>query len=345
MNFVGRFVLTALVLGLASAHGAALKKDYFAASTPGAWAAYTVTFTGGGKSTQHTQRLPDEDGHIVVAESVKVLAGSGAGAESKNISTLPKDFAIARDWLSHGKFTEKMKMEFSGTQMTVDENTLAAIRKSSKDFRDALTFEAAETVEGRACDRFAYSIPDGGDAKTHEEGRLWLDPSVPFGIVRHTGSTRTEKGEEVYAFDVRLQEFGAGEKAAAVEATAPVEAPALPAVVGLVEGYKAERYALEISVVASTRGRKLHLALKNKGAAALTVKLRAGDIDIPADSPIGTLRITVANDADLAVPAEGSSAPVTVTQRGARGPTEGTFTLSVFEGALLYSGSVTMDKL
>ena len=53
-----------------------------------------------------------------------------------------------------------------------------------RDGARTVTFEGTETVAGHACDRYAYSVTLGGPAPGKEEGKLWLDPTVPFGVVK-----------------------------------------------------------------------------------------------------------------------------------------------------------------
>jgi len=342
-------VVAAVLLFAAFGAGAGeLKKDYFGATKPGAWVEQALSSPDGSKSTYTSQRLPDEDGHVVLALSVKVIAGAGAGSESKNICVMPVDFNLARDFLSYGKFTEKMTMEFSGMKMPVDNTTLDAIRKGSKDYRGGVTFEGSETIDGRSCDRYAYSISIAGPAPSKEAGKLWLDPTLPFGIVRQTAKVLKDDGSVASEYEIKLTGSGLDQSMASV-ASPPVETPApaplKPSVVGLVDGLKAGQVAIDVSVVSGSKGRKLELVLRNKTDAQVTVNVPAGDLDIPGSPPVDVLRVTFAKQASLIIPPEESAAPVSVAQRGTRGPVEGKFTLSCYEGTPLFSGSATLDSL
>ena len=95
---------------------------------------------------------------------VKILAGLGEGAESKNICTMPQNFDLFRDGLNYGKFTEKMVMQFGSMSMPVDETTLEHIRKAGKDYRGAVTFEATENSGDRTCDRYLCLPSEGKSA-------------------------------------------------------------------------------------------------------------------------------------------------------------------------------------
>jgi hypothetical protein len=335
-------LLMGLILSLASGASAGeLKKDYFLATKPGAWAQYTLVTTDGTKGLSSSQRNPDVDGQVAVEESMKIQAGPGAGTESKNQYVLQKDFNLNRDWLSFGKFAEKMRMKAGSFDMPVDPATLAAIKKGAKDFRGAMTFEATEVVDGHACDRYAYTIVIAGPAPSKETGQVWLDSTVPFGIVRQVAKSHNADGSLASSFEIRLQETGLLQTAAAVATPRTPAPPAAPAVVFLLEGYQAGRVGIEVSVPPGSNGRQLQLVFVNKTEASLTVKLGAGSLDIPASSPIGTLKIVVKKAAQLVVPGGDSSEPIAVEQQPGRGALEGKFVLSVYEGTQLFSGSVT----
>ncbi len=341
-----RLVVIASLLAIASTHAGELKKDYFGATEPGDWVAQELSSPDGSKSTYTSQRLADEDGHPVVALSVKVLKGPGEGSDSKSIYTLPKNFNFARDWLSYGKVAEKMTMVFGGTEMPIDATTLAAIRDASKDYSGAVAFETSEMMEGRMCDRYAYSVAIADPNAPTEKGKLWLDPTIPFGIVRQTAESIKADGSVASSYDIRLTGMGREQLETADDAVEAVpEAPKAPAIVTLLDGYKSERIALDIEVVPGTKGRGLGITLRNKTEDEITVKLAMGSYDIPGGSPVEELLITLAKTADIAIGPGESSEPIPAAQRGTRGPVEGKFTLSFYEGTAYYTGSVTIDQL
>ena len=334
-------LMIVMIAGVAAVAGAGeLKKEYFGATKQGAWATYTLEASDGTKSESSSQRNADEDGHVVVEESVKITAGVGVGTESKNTYMLPKKFNISADWLSYGKFTEKMTMKYGTMVMPVNDTTLAAIKKGSKDYRGSMTFEAVEKIDGHMCDRYAYSVVIAGPAPGKETGQLWLDATVPFGIVRQVAKSSNADGT-TSSFEIKLQEIGAVQLNTA-DVVPPVEnIPAAPAVVSLIDGYTAGRIGLEVTVEKGSEGKHLQLAFINKTDKELTVKLAAGALEIPASSPIGTLKIVVKKAVDVVVPAEAMAESITVDQQPGRGAFEGKFELSVYEGTQLYSGSVT----
>ena len=330
-----------IALAATIARAGELKKDYFGATKEGTWAEYKVEASDGSKWTSTDQRQTDDDGRVVVEETVKISTGPGAGTESKNIYVMPKGFDLARDWLSYGKFTEKMTMKFGTTVMPVAEATLEAIKKAGKDYRGAVTFEATEQMDGHTCDRYAYSIAIAGPNPNQETGHVWLDASAPFGVVKQSGKFEHTDAPGASSYEVKLQQTGQVQLTLA-ETPAPTEkAPVAPAVVSLMDGYKAGRVGIEVTVEDGSSGRHLQLAFVNKTEADLTVKLAAGVLEIPASDPLGALKIVVPKAASLAIPAGETSETIIVDQQPGRGAFEGKFRLSVYEGTLLYSGSIT----
>jgi hypothetical protein len=323
-----------------------LQKKYFVATKPGTWAEYSLE-AAGVKYSSSSQRNADENGHVVIEETVKVQTGPGSGTESKNTFVLPKDFNIADDLLSYGKFTEKMSMKAGSVEMPIDATTLAAIKKGAKDFRGAVSFEAVEKVDGHTCDRYAYTVAIAGPAPGKETGRLWLDATVPFGIVRQVATSFNADGSVASSFKLTLQETGQVQLEGIEAATpaAPAEKPAPPPVVSLIDGYKAGRIGIEVAAAQGSNGQPLQLVFINKTDTLLTVKLAAGALTIPASEPINSLRIVIKKAEDIAIPAGSASEALTVEQQPGRGPIEGKCELSVYEGTLLFSGSATLGTV
>jgi len=337
--FCSAFIISSL------AYAGELKKDYFGATKPGDWITQELSSPDGSRSTYISTRLPDEDGRVVVELSVKVLKGPGEGSESKNTVHLPSDFNFARDWLSYGKFTEKMSMEYSGTVMPIDDTTLAAIRNSSKDYRNAVTFVGTETVDGYECDHYTYTVSIGDPVMSEESGDLWLSDAVPFGIVRQSATSKSDNDRITQSYDIRLTEVGRVTAVEAAPEQTAVPAPELVTRATVSEAYESELLALDIKVTPGTGGRELQVSLRNKTAHELTVILDAGYVTILGELPVEELQLMVKEYAEIIIPPESSSEPVSVRQRGTRGPVEGTFTLSVYEGTHLFTGSTTVDTL
>ena len=272
-----------------------LKKNYFSGTTPGAWSEYVLTSPDGSKSEYSYEREADAEGHPVVALGVKIIAGPGKDTTTKNSTILPQGFRFEQEGLNYGRFAEKMTMVYGGTEMAVDAKTLEAIRLGTKNFDGALTFEASETIDGRVCDRYAYAMKIGGPSPTQEAGQLWMNPTVPFGIVRQLARVTDPTGKLVSEFDMRLTNVGVNQALAA--SAAPVTAPAaakapVAAEVGLADGFKTGKVGLDLEVVPGSAGHKLRVTLVNKTEGKLTVCVPAGGLQLAVDSPIDTLKIS-----------------------------------------------------
>ena len=336
----------AFLFVLAPVWGGDLAKPYFAATKQGAWAEYLLTMPDGSKSSYSYERGADDAGRAVIVMQCKILAGPGKDAKTKLTYILPRTFNLERDGLNYGKFTEKMLMDSGGAEVPVDEKTLEIIRQCTKDFGGAVTFEAAEKIGSRACDRYSYSAKSGCPNPTVETGKVWLDSTVPFAIVRQSAKVVNPDGTPVSQFDMVLQETGLNQLIAEAAATpAPPEIKKAPSKVTLADGFKTGRAGMEIEVVPGSSGRSLLLTLVNKTDAELTVAVPAGEMDFEVDSPVHTLKITTRKAAEVVLPADEKSEPLTVAQRGAHGIAEGHCSLSVYEGTPLFSGSVTMGPL
>lgn len=329
------------------ARGGDFKKPYFEATGPGTWTEYTLTSPDGSKSEFSYEREVDDGGRMVIEMRVKILEGPGKGTKVKHLYTLPEGFDFARQGMNFGKFVEKMTMNYSGADIPVDENTLKSIRDSEKDFRGAVTFEASETMEGRQCDRYAYEIRIGGPSPQRESGTLWLDPTLPFGMVRQKAAVTNEDGKPATEFDMRLTGTGRNQAIAEAAATPPpvAEKPAAPSNVSLKQGFAAGYVGIDVEAVGQTAGKRLNLTLVNKTENELAVDVPSGDLEIPASSPVDVLKISVGKTVQVKIPAGGSARPFEVGQGGTRGIVEGRCSLSVYEGTPLYSGSVTKGTL
>ena len=208
MRALVHFSAAALCGPLALAADGDLRKAYFKATEPGTWSEYVLTSGTNSKSTFNYRRQQDADGKIVIELTVTTPVAPGKNSRSKNTYVLSRNFNLRRDGLSFGKYIEKMTMASGGMDMTVDNATLSQIRQAEKDFRGAVTFETTEKIDGRTCDRYAYSIRTLGTVPTIEKGTLWLSDSVPFAIVRQVAEVFRPNGTKLTAFTMQLQGSG-----------------------------------------------------------------------------------------------------------------------------------------
>ena len=223
-------LVVALLGSLALAPAAELRRSYFEATRPSTWSEYALTSGTRSKATFRYQRQRDVDGKVVIELTVTTPIEPSKNSKSKNTYIMSRDFNLGRDGLSFGKFIEKMSMSSSGMDMQVDDATLRQIRQAEKDFRGAVTFEKTEKIDGRTCDRYAYSLRTLGAAPTIEKGTLWLSDSVPFAIVRQVAEVFRPNGTKLSGFVMQLQDTGtrASSPASRKALPPPEDAPAKP---------------------------------------------------------------------------------------------------------------------
>ena len=230
MNRSALLVGVALLVSLAMAQGGELRRSYFEATKPGAWSEYALTSGTRSKATFRYQRQRDLDGKIVIELTVTTPIQPGKNSKSHNTYTMSRNFNLARDGLSFGKFIETMSMSSGGMDMEVDDTTLDQIRQAEKDFRGAVTFEKTVKIDGRTCDRYVYSLRTLGPVPTTEKGMLWLSDSVPFAIVRQEAEVFRTNGTKLPGFVMQLQDTGTGASSSGPRRTSapPQNTPAKP---------------------------------------------------------------------------------------------------------------------
>ena len=98
--------------------------------------------------------------------------------------------------------------------MTRD-NVIEIMRKSGGDFTNSVTFKGKTDMQRRKCDLYAYSFKSGGPHVTLNEGEIWLDETVPFGVVFQKGKVMDASGKLISTFEQKLLDFGTGESGVA----------------------------------------------------------------------------------------------------------------------------------
>lgn len=317
------------------------KLPYYTGTTPGGWALLQLTDKDGTVSDFIYTRKPDADGQAVLELSVKTSAGVAAGSESSMIYTMPAGFDLANLGHSYGKFIEKMVMVYGDMETPVDDATLEVIRQAEKDFRGKVTFIGAETIGALSCDRYAYTTKSDTSL---EKGTLWLNNTIPFALVKQTGQVVNTDGAIASDFQMVLIDHGQDDLSSSDEDTEPApEPPAQPITTTLAEGFQSGYIGLDATALAG--GKQLSMNLRNEHTTSLTIEIPAGPVDFKVNFPVETLRVTIPKTIRLVLEAGASSQAMTVTQRGTRGVTEGTFYLSIYEGTPVFQGSVTMGDL
>ena len=320
-------------------------KAYFAATKPGSWATIRVTSTITSPYTTTSTRMPDVDGRVVIEQRTEF--GDSASPPATMRYELAKGFNADRELIDHLKAvvaaSAKTGTDDAFTVLPAD--TVAAL-KTTATYAATATFKGTETIEGKPCDHYSYTRGKKGDAQ-FETGDIWLNPTVSFGVVRHTMTVTDPSGKELWTGDSRLVDSGTKpmQTTSAVAAPAPaLEKPAANESMTLQTAYDSGLIRIGVEIAPEDkRGDRLQLLIETKEQ-PLTITLLPENTTLNGDFPVERLqfRAPAAQKLELA---EGRPAKLVVNQLGTRRVVAGKFQLSVFEGKPVFIGSVTMDTV
>lgn len=206
--------LSAALAGAATASAGDLPKPYFAATKPGTWTRYESKSPQVEGTTVYTYvRLPDDGGRVVISLRVDFPTGPYRGTWSKTTYVTKAGFDAAADLINFLSVIEGSTYEMPGQapMKEQDETTLEAIRLAVSNYEGAFSPKGSASVDGRACDQFTYKAPSKGPNPTVDTGEIWLDSTLPFGIVRQVGTITNKQGEVMSKYDMRLLAHGTGE--------------------------------------------------------------------------------------------------------------------------------------
>lgn len=330
----GRYFATLALTASALAFGgpAHWKKPYFTATKPGSFVRLQSVDAVTGEITESVvTRLPDEDGQVVFERRDEYKTGKFKGTKNVNRSVMKPGFPMEMEGLSYMRWTERLQGgSGDGPLNEMDAETVKAIASQGIDYGAIVVFKGTETIDGKACDHYAYSYNE--KALGRVEGELWLTDQVPFAAVKETLRGKDATGA-AYRIETKLVETG-------VSAAAAKAAPALVTLTDLFRGGK-----ISILVEVVPKSSKVQLTITNKGETKLKVVVPKGTTTLEVGSPVDTLVLVADAERALDIPAHGTAPRFDLTQKGTYRPTKGTFTVSVFEGQPLFSGSVEMDHV
>ncbi len=339
-----RSVLVALAATLAvsaAAFGGTTrwKKAYFGATTPGAFArSQSVNTVNGDVSEYVTTRLPDEDGRVVFETRYELKTGQFAGTKGVNRNVMRADFPMKTEGLSRARWVERGSSSGpDGQVIEFDEETNRAIADGATDYGAIVVFKGTETVDGKVCDRYTYSYEAGPLGKV--EGEYWLNEKVPFAVVKELTSGTDATGAR-YRYETKLVESGVRPELAKPGKTPSAAAPPLAT---LGELFAAGKLSILVDVV--PKSSKVRLTVTNSGEAAVELVVPKGKTTLSCGDPVGDLVLVADAERKLKIPAGGEATPFELSQTGTRRPTKGSFSISVYEGQPLFSGSVEMDRV
>jgi hypothetical protein len=155
-----------------------------------------VTSDGKTESEYTYRRLADEAGHAQVELKTVFTGGQFQGTWSKNRYVLARKYKFDQDALSFMKNCERLFMQTDAmpTEQELPATTLPYIVKAGIDYAGSVRFAGTETIEGRACDHYTYHFVSKEKNTTTYDGELWMNPDVPFGIVRESAKLKLKTG-------------------------------------------------------------------------------------------------------------------------------------------------------
>ena len=312
------------------------RKAYFGATAVGTWTKYRMTSPGAQEGSTTFTRLPDEEGQQRLLVRIEFTL-NGRRNTVNNEYTLEKGYSLEKDAIGFGKAVDSA-VTWEGTSPPEDlpDEAVEDIQEMAPDFGPRARFVGTETVSGRTCDHYRYTQKHPGDTLTFETGDIWLDPTIPFGVVRQTGELTDPKGRFLSSYAMLLMDSGAGaappnRARRGAESATPVK---------LAEAYGQGQ--VEILAEASGSG-GLKASFKNISQEWIRLTIPSGPTPLEVGAPVGTLRIESASTwlFDLA-PGE-ISETVELGQSGAPRVARGKFAAHLSDGKPVFSGDAALD--
>jgi hypothetical protein len=338
-----RLALATLLLSSASFLSAAgWNKPYFAATKPGSFAVYKATSTVGPPSTYTLTRLADRNGQVVL-DLYSEFADKVTPASTSRYE-MAKGFDPDRDLIDYMKHLVSMSMSV-GKDGKFDPLPAAAIANMTAmaTYGATAAFKGTEVVNGKTCDRYSYTR-DSKTFPTIETGDIWLDPTVPFGVVKHTTTEKDRaSGKVAYTTETVLVTSGSKPLPAVTTTAAPGDPTLKP--MTLKAAYDAGLIHITVEIApADKRGDRLMLHIETTEKPLTLTLAAATNTSLFVDIPFENLVFTVAAAQKLELTAT-KAANITVNQVGERRVVAGKFKIYMYEGKPMYSGSATMNAV
>lgn len=320
------------------------KKAYFTTTKPGAFAKYRMTAPGAPDGFTTYTRLPDEHGQQRLQVRFEVTA-EGKTTISYSSYTLEEGFSLEQDALGFGKAIESASVWHEGEDPEdLDDDDLEDLRAATPDFGPTATLFKTETVEGKRCDRYKYTQRHSGEREGLETGSIWLNESVPFGLVRQSGAARDASGKVLFRFGMTLVDSGVRAPAAARAAAPRAQRSAAGPPVRLADAYEEGQVELSVEVAPGSAGSGLRVVFKNTSDEAIRLAIPSGATTLTAAPPVETLRLESASTWVFDLEPGESSDPVELSQTGSRRVARGKFVISLSRGKPVFSGDAKMES-
>jgi hypothetical protein len=322
--------------GLAAGQDTAgFRKAYFGATAVGAWAKYRMTSPGAQEGFTTYTRLADEEGQQRLRVRVEFTA-EGRRNTANNEYTLEKGFSLEKDALGFGRAVESaVTWQGSDEPEELPDEAVEDLQAMAPDFGERARFVAAEIVSGRKCDRYRYTQKHPGDPATFEAGEIWLDPTVPFGVVRQTGELTDSRGRFISSYAMLLMDSGTGPapppRTRRAAATTPVK---------LAEAYGDGQVEIQADAAGSNG---LKAAFKNISQESIRLTIPSGPTALEVGAPVGTLRLESASTWLFDLGPGETSETVELGQSGAPRVASGRFSAHRRDGKPVFTGNAALD--
>lgn len=330
--------LTLVVFAIPSLLAAGWNKPYFAATKPGAWASYKTTGSVGAPSTSTMTRLADHDGQVVIEAATEFHDKNTP--DSTNRYEIARGFDADRELIDFMTGLVSASYSLKGGSYTAMPAVAITSMKSIPSYASGAVFKGTETIDGKACDHYSYSRGLKTDP-TIETGDIWLNPTVPFGEVKHTTTTKDQSGKVMFTSETVLT--GSGIKAVPTATATAKKSDLVPKDLTIKAAYDAELITVKVEIAPEDKkGDHLKLTIQSNGK-PLTITIPTAASSLNVDIPFDNLVFTspAAQKVDIT---PDRPATVVVNQQSKSGEQRvvaGTFTISISEGKNMFQGSAT----
>ncbi len=314
------------------------KKPYFGATKPGAWVTYVEVNSKALRAVSTYRRLADDEGSARIERRTFYVPDKVPPLW--NHFTIRKGFDLSHELIDYmGAVTEGSVSTEDQDTHTFDDAELANVLKGFVSYGPYVVFKAAETIDGKRCDHYTYSLRHDDPPARLEMGDFWMSDSVPFGIIRHKATTTGLDGKVLWTFSRDLIKSG-------IRPVQPLPSPELLTAKShsLQEAYEAGLIRITITVpktpAREKRADHLEMTVESRIEQPFTLSIPAGTTSLFIGPPLDDFAFDVPIARQFALTAD-HPAKLAVDQSSDLRIIDGRFQTYVFEGTPLYIGNAT----
>jgi hypothetical protein len=175
-----------------------------------------MTDDKGGITENTYSRLPDQGGSPWIENVYEITAGQFKGTNSVTSCLIGPSMVLEKALIDHLRYAKRCASQVRGHEATeYPAETIKAIASGVNDYAAMVVFKGTETAEGKPCDRYSYSYKANYmNIPAVTSGDLWLNDSVPFGLVKDSATIKDASGKLLHRWDMVLVQSGSGAKSA-----------------------------------------------------------------------------------------------------------------------------------